>query len=363
MIQDPESPEVDKRIPGGNSTARAGQSTPHSRSCLPGLALFAFLVLPTACGDDTGSLSQPQPTEASVPGESWTLVALPDSQAAVSAYPEIFYSQTAWIAANAAALNIKYVVHEGDITNDSTDEQWSTADHAFRLLDGRVPYALALGNHDYPGSGTVTSRDTSQFDTYFPPSRLQAQPGFAGMLEMGSVANAVYAFAANGQVWLIFTLEFGPRDAVLAWVQAVLAANPTTNAILVTHAYLFVDGTRFDHVERTDQYGNPHDYDYDGRLGGVNDAEEMWDKLIAGTPTIRFVLCGHMHAQASLTSERASGPPVHQLLADYQAEALGGSGYLRLMTFQPDGRVAVRTYSPYLDQYRTEDENQFVLGL
>jgi hypothetical protein len=162
---------------------------------------------------------------------------------------------------------------------------------------------------------------------------------------------------------LIFTPEFGPRDAVLAWVQAVLAANPTANAILVTHAYLFVDGTRFDHVERTDQYGNPHDYDDDGRLGGVNDAEEMWVKLVAGTPAIRFVLCGHMHAQARLTSERASGPPVHQLLADFQAEALGGSGYLRIMTFQPDGRVRVRTYSPYLDRYRTEDESDFVLGM
>ena len=124
-----------------------------------------------------------------------------------------------------------------------------------------------------------------------------------------------------------------------------------------------MDGTRFDHVGRTDQYSSPHDYDVDGRLGGTNDAQEMWDKLIAKQPTIRFVLCGHMHAQARLTSERAAGPPVHQLLADYQAEPLGGGGYLRLLTFQPDGRVSVRTYSPYYDQYRTEEENDFVLDL
>ena len=149
---------------------------------------------------------------------------------------------------------------------------------------------------------------------------------------------------------------------MLAWVAAILAAHPTANAILVTHAYLFVDGTRFDAANRTDQYSNPHEYDSDGRLGGANDAAEMWQKLIADQPQIRFVLCGHMHAQARLTSERPGAPPVHQLLADYQHEEYGGYGYLRLMTFEPDGRVIVRTYSPFLDQYRTDENNDFVLG-
>ena len=246
------------------------------------------------------------------------------------AYPEMFYAQAYWLRANAAALNIKYVVHEGDITNNSTEQEWGAADHMFRQLDGNVPYALALGNHDYPGGGGVASRDTSGFDARFPPSRMQAQPGFVTMLDPSSAVNAAYAFEANGQTWLIFALELGPRDHVLSWVAGILSANPTVSAILVTHAYLFVDGTRFDAANRTDQYSNPHDSNGDGRLGDVNDAEEMWQKLIADRPQIRFVLCGHMHAQASLTSERPGAPPVHQLLADYQHEAYGGSGYLRL---------------------------------
>ena len=294
-------------------------------------------------------------------GERFTLVALPDTQNIVLAYPEMFYAQAYFIRANAAALNIKYVVHEGDITNNSTEEEWRAADHMFRQLDGNVPYALALGNHDYPGGGGVSSRDTSGFDARFPPSRMQAQPGFVTMLDPWWAVNAAYAFEANGQTWLIFALEFGPRDHVLSWVAGILSVNPTVNAILVTHAYLFVDGTRFD-ANRTDQYSNPHGYNGDGRLGDVNDAEEMWQKLIAEWPQIRFVLCGHMHAQALLTSERPGAPPVHQLLADYQGEAYGGAGYLRLMTFEPDGQVIVQTYSPFLDRYRTEENNDFVLG-
>jgi hypothetical protein len=216
---------------------------------------------------------------------SWSLVALPDTQVLVDSYPEIFYSQTAWIAANAERLNIKYVVHEGDITNDSNKDQWEIADHAIRLLDDRVPYALAIGNHDYSGD----NRDTSKFDQYFPQSRLAAQPGFIASFEENSAVNGAYGFTADGQKWLIFVLELGPRDAVLAWVESVLATNPKSRAILVTHAYLFLDGTRFDHTQDNDQYNNPHVYDY-VQSGGVNDAQEMWDKLIVKSPAIQIVL-------------------------------------------------------------------------
>ncbi len=336
--------------------------TPRAVSCLVA-RLGVVLAVAAGCGE-LGAFPRPDGSAPPPAGdeERFALVALPDTQNIVVAHPERFYAQAYWIRDNAAALNIKYVVHEGDITNNSSDKEWDAADHAFRLLDDRVPYALALGNHDYPGGGSVEERDTSAFDERFPPSRIQGQRGFLGSFDPETLANAVYGFVGNGQYWLIFALEFGPRDEVLAWVEDTLEANPGANAILVTHAFLFVDGTRFDHVERTDQYSNPHDYDGDDRLG-VNDAEEMWRKLIAKCPGIRLVLCGHMHAQARLTSERPDAPPVHQMLADYQGEEYGGQGYLRLLQFEPDGRIVVRTYSPFLERFRTDDDNQFVLRL
>jgi hypothetical protein len=54
---------------------------------------------------------------------------------------------------------------------------------------------------------------------------------------------------------------------------------------------------------------------------------------------------------------------VHQLLADYQTESLGGAGFLRLMTFGQDGSVHVRTYSPYYQEFRKDPDNDFVLTL
>ena len=53
---------------------------------------------------------------------------------------------------------------------------------------------------------------------------------------------------------------------------------------------------------------------------------------------------------------------VHQLLANYQMGALGGEGFFRLMQFFPaERRVAVRTYSPYEDRFKTDADNEFTL--
>jgi predicted MPP superfamily phosphohydrolase len=286
---------------------------------------------------------------------------MPDTQAYPSDRPDIFQHNTEWIAAHASELNLKYVVHVGDITNNSQDDQWKLAATSFSKLDGKVPYALAMGNHDYPGSGNADSRDTTKFDHYFPPATFQKMPGFRGMLEPGSASNSLHAFEVNGQEWLIFILEFGSRDVVLEWVYAALMASPTANAIIVTHAFLTLDGERFNNAERPGEDGNPHNYNSDGRLGSVNDAEELWQKVLKDRPNVRLVLCGHMHGEARLSSYRDDAPPVHQLLADYQNEENGGDGYLRVMTFYPDGTLRVRTYSPHLDKYRTAPESDFAL--
>jgi hypothetical protein len=54
---------------------------------------------------------------------------------------------------------------------------------------------------------------------------------------------------------------------------------------------------------------------------------------------------------------------VHEILANYQMQAQGGGGYLRLMQFSPAERsVHVRTYSPYFDAFKTDPDNDFTLA-
>jgi hypothetical protein len=52
------------------------------------------------------------------------------------------------------------------------------------------------------------------------------------------------------------------------------------------------------------------------------------------------------------------------MLADYQWLVDGGSGYLRALEFDYDKKeIRVETYSPTLDQFLTDDANQFTVSL
>jgi len=74
---------------------------------------------------------------------------------------------------------------------------------------------------------------------------------------------------------------------------------------------------------------------------------------------------------ARLTSARADGSTVEQILANYQTciappceAAHDGNGFLRLLEFPAIGHtVQVKTYSPYLDQALTDAANQFTIDV
>jgi hypothetical protein len=293
----------------------------------------------------------------------FAIVALPDTQYYASEHPDILRAQTRWIADQRAPDGVELVVHEGDIVDQDEPRQWAAAADGLHGLDGVVPYMLTTGNHDYARSGAFVSRD-SLINRYFPPGVFAAMTPFGGTFEAGHIENSFFLLDAPGGSWLVLSLEFGPRDAVLEWADRIVKQHSSTPAIVVTHAYLYSDDTRYDHVGRPDQLWNPHRYLDDGPPGSVNDGQEIWNKLIRDNPNILFVLCGHdlEDGVGRLTSTRADGSQVHQLLANFQMDPQGGDGYLRVLRFTPAERhVEVQTYSPYLDRFKTDPDNQFGL--
>ena len=79
----------------------------------------------------------------------FTLVLVPDTQRYARNNPAMFFSQTHWIRDTHEALNIRFVIHLGDIVDDNTDREWRVADQAMGVLDAHVPYMVVPGNHDY----------------------------------------------------------------------------------------------------------------------------------------------------------------------------------------------------------------------
>ena len=296
---------------------------------------------------------------------SWTLVLLPDTQLYAQNHPEIFTSQTRWIVENRETRNIAFVLHEGDITNSNNPTQWGNARFSISLLDGVVPYALAPGNHDYGPGGSASPRETL-LNVFFPVALFEDLPTFGGVFEEGKLDNSYHLFTAGGRDWLVLALEWGPRDEVVEWANRILRKYPNRTAMAVTHAYLYFDETRYDRAARPEQHWSPHKHPTAKLPGGVNDGEDLWQKLVSRHRNFAFVFSGHVlgDGAAYLASEGLHGNVVHQLLANYQMRPQGGEGYLRLMEFLPDGKtVQVKTYSPYLDEYLTDDQQQFVLEL
>jgi hypothetical protein len=230
-----------------------------------------------------------------------------------------------------------------------------------RALDGVVPYVLVPGNHD------SDANRVGLIDSYFAPATM---PWITGTMTAGQIENNYAVVDIGPQQWLVLGLEFGPRDAVLTWADGVLKNYPTLPAIIVTHAYLYGDGTRYNYADYGSSQGYyPRFYNFTP-AEGINDGQDIWQKLILPNANVRLVFSGHDNGAARLTSLRANGSPVHQMLADYQwlydgtADARGGSGYLRVLEFDYGKKeIRVQTYSPYLDKSMTDDANQFTVSL
>jgi calcineurin-like phosphoesterase family protein len=313
-------------------------------------------------------------TPALEPG-SWTLVVMPDTQryTAETTDPGLktFSTITQWIADNKETRNIRLVLHEGDITGGNVPATWQIASDAMAILEkAGIPYCMVPGNHDHDGSNPhkhAPNRNTL-LNTYFPVSRYQKMATFGGTFEEGKTESSYHLFSAGDQDYLAVALEWGPRDEAVAWANGVLSKHPKRTALIVTHAYTYSDGTRYDWAAKeTAQDYNPHckSYAFSAPHNGtenVNDGEQLWQKLVSKHKNVRMVLSGHVAwAGARQTAIGAGGQTIHEMVAAYHDPP---EGWIRLLEFRPDGRtVQVKTYSPCLDRFMTENAHQFVLDI
>lgn len=283
----------------------------------------------------------------------FTVVVLPDTQNYSQSFPQIFDAQTQWVASNATAQNIKLVIGVGDIVNIGTSAtQWGNADHSVGILDqANVPYAFAIGNHDYD-TLPPTTRLATNFNQHFGPARYSGKSFYgASNFPSGSNENFYETFTFGGKSYLILVLEFVPRSSAVAWAKSVLSANSDKEVMVVTHSYLYSDGTTVDQCDTADMVG-----DENGAL--------LWSNLISQYPNISVVVSGHITNKftARRSDVGVNGNFVHQIFANWQDWTNGGNGYLRIMQFSPSNNtIQVKTYSPFTKLFLTDSGNQFTL--
>ena len=307
---------------------------------LAGLCALAIITAEAAAPSASSNASGP-----------FTIVMLPDTQHYSRRYHDLFTAQTEWIKENRDKENIVFVTHVGDVVNDRKKDtnQWVVANKAMSVLDGVVPWGVAIGNHDFDNTACKPDQATA-FLQYFGPQRFRGYPWFGGASKNG--LNTYQLFSGGGIDFVALHLELDIPDFAIDWAKDVLRTHPTRAAIITTHSYL--NGTT-----------STNGYNQDVAKGG-NSAMEVWDKLIRDHPQIFLVLCGHHQRTVSYhqVSTNNVGARVVEMLADYQKCHNGGDGWLRLLRFDPaKGEIQARTYSPALKEFQTEPKHQFTVPL
>lgn len=319
--------------------SRRSWSSPKYLRIFPAL----ILLITIGCG---------KPTAPTVQQKPFTMVLLPDTQLYSQKHPQTFFAQTNWIKENREQENIVFVIHLGDLVQNFSHRpnEWKVADEAMAVLDGVVPYGVAIGNHDYDSKEALQKGIANKYLQHFDPEkRFKNQPEYGGASP--NRLNSYHLLSAGGVDFLILCLEMSPPDNALDWARGVLAQHPDRQVILALHSHLYgVDGVIRDNRTKF--------------RADTNTGEMVWEKFIRSQPRIFLVVCGHVGQTEELhqIAHNDAGAPVLEMLVDYQRRVKGGNGWLRLIRFDPARReMQMRTYSPTLDQYETDANSEFVV--
>ena len=298
---------------------------------------------------------------ASASEVAWSMVVFPDTQKyrTATTWP-IWNQMSQWVVDNKDARGIQVVLHEGDITDQNYDWEWAGAANAMGRLNGQVPYILATGNHDYY-NGPLKLND------YFSLSDNPLNNSPDGIMTIeripGDLENVYATFTApDGRNMLIFGLEFIPSAEVTTWANEIAALPQYADytAVVLTH-HLLQEGPATMDGEPTPLLNGS---------GWV-----LWRDLISKHQNFEMAFNGHeldntdTDPYGPLTTARETrigdaGNKTELMVFNSQEQPAGGNGYLRLVEFMDDGRtVQIKTYSPYLDLWLTDNRNQFTFEI
>lgn len=281
--------------------------------------------------------------------DDFTIVVLPDTQyysdvdSPNAGSPDYFHDQTQWVRDNREAYDIVAVIHNGDIVNNGDrPEEWVIADAAMARLETPdpdlpegVPYGVCVGNHDQDERGVAGL--TVGFNEHFGVDRFAGRAYYGGHYGTTNDENW-FTFWAGGLQFVVVDLQYDttPDPAVLDWARSIFEAHPDAFGILNTHYILGASGS----------------------FGAQGQA--IYDALRA-TDNVQLLTCGHVSAESRRTDVH-QGNVIHSMLADYQGDGDGGSGFMRIWEFSPaNDELTVRSYSPSRDEWLVDEDSEFTL--
>lgn len=210
-----------------------------------------------------------------------------------------------WLVDNKSEKKIKAVLGLGDITENNTEEEWNRADAAGTLLaNNSIPYTMIVGNHDLYGN------DKTGYNGAFPISEFNTKNYWGGSFAEDTILNSYYQLKMGDTEYLIFALEYGPRDEVLEWAGQIIGENSNKNVIITTHGYIHKNG---EFVAVGDGASAPAP----SQAYGYNDGEDVWEQLASKYENVSMVICGHASGNLYIQQKTGdNGNTVTEILHD-----------------------------------------------
>ncbi|UCE18314.1 MAG: T9SS type A sorting domain-containing protein [Gemmatimonadota bacterium] len=278
-----------------------------------------------------------------VSARDFTIIGLPDTQYYTGnlfgGNPDIFQAQTRWIVDHVDSLNIVLVAHLGDVVEFGfRSTEWRRADEAMRILENPhttgladgIPYGIAVGNHDQP---------FKLYNQYFGTGRFSGRHYYGG--HFGYDNNNHFAlFSVSGLSFIVIFFEYTITSGspVLSWADSLLNTYSVRRALVVHHSAAIGEG-------------HP-----------PTEKGEIIYEALKHHSNFFLMLCGHWGTEEWRGQETYDGNTVYSLVSDYQGRRNGGDGWLRIMEFSPDNNeIRVKTYSPTLNEFETDENSQFSL--
>lgn len=278
--------------------------------------------------------------------------------------PATFSKFYQWIVDNKEEHKIEYVLGLGDITQKSYAHEWEHAKEQIYKLNGEIPYLLTRGNHDYNTvkDGVITAGFNKTFDDGIYNEQL------TGVMTEGDLTNAYRTINIGGIDYLFMTLDFGPNAETLAWANSVVEEHPEHRVVMITHGYMYRDGTTLDADDAYSASRYPlKDKKAEQATKPSLDGDDIWREFGSKHENIQLIISGHDPCQHIVyrQDEGENGNLVTQMLVDPQhVDSYSDLPCLiALFYFSNNGNtLTVRYYSIARDMYGSE-RSQFTIDL
>ncbi|MDC0624281.1 metallophosphoesterase [Alphaproteobacteria bacterium] len=183
------------------------------------------------------------------------------------------------------------------------------------------------------------------YNTYFGEDRFIDRNYYGGAYAKKKNDNNYTVFSANDMDFIVINLGWEPDVNEIKWGENLLQTYSRHRAIVVSHYILANDAN--------DSFSQQ----------GQNIYNALKDN-----PNLFLMLSGHEQGENMRTDiyNKESGTynddyRIYSLLADF-TNRNGGNGWLRILQFSPtNNEIRIKTYSPLLDKWETDENSEFTL--